>query len=796
MKKFRTLVVVLGVVIFAVGIAWASVEIERVTVNGVCRAWKVYDYSGALKRIEIFYDNAVGNLYADSSVTGSIAWAASLIPTNGTIKLHPGTYMVDRTTTITGATLEGKGATIKRIAQISTTTDNTITAGATTSITVADATGFLVGQSIAVKMSDNTYTASNYTISSIVGNVITVSAAFTPSSSGGTSTVYLSFDTLTVTGTKIHDLEIDGNKSNWTWYKWENTSEIKATGSNNHIASCYIHDAPGECIQEKASVPWNYLPVSTNNIYKNNLIQNINGNGVHLSASLGALIEGNYIDNTNLDGANVGHNGGNIGFSSQVSGLRVIGNTLKNGRCGVAGIGAQVNNVLISGNTISGATTYAIDGRLTTVNTSWIDVNITGNTITDSATIEMSVSNAVTTPAAPTGTVTTGSSIITSVSSVANVQVGMTISGTGIPADSYIIGTNGTNTIIIGSESRNAVVATGDATGTTLTIAGQYPKRLAITNNALYNTSITLSRILGASVSGNTIVMKSTDTTSKCIYLSNILWDFSVTNNVTRYGDGGIVGSSGGLTNTVIANNALGEFTSYGVYTGGTSTNVLIASNVITNTLSTNASGRQGIYATTGTHVKGNTIKQATGYATIRVDASKNNVILQGNTTTNTAYNGSARFDIRIESGNTAYMVINNQCTNPVSDVAAVGIRVSNNDALAGPPGTGKMILDNVAGPTLNQVYGSVNLVNANITVTLPTAVAGMNTCVVDSGTAHDIIVDVQATDNVVLVGSVGAGGVGITNASGSSTGDFVCLEALAANKWYVLKQQGTWASQ
>ncbi len=105
-------------------------------------------------------------------------------------------------------------------------------------------------------------------------------------------------------------------------------------------------------------------------------------------------------------------------------------------------------------------------------------------------------------------------------------------------------------------------------------------------------------------------------------------------------------------------------------------------------------------------------------------------------------------------------------------------------------------VLDNVSGPNASQSYGTRNLVNANITVLLPTAVAGMHTCIVDSGTAHDIIVDVQATDNIVLVGSVGAGGLGITNASGSSTGDYVCLEALQANKWYVTIKQGTWASQ
>jgi hypothetical protein len=105
-------------------------------------------------------------------------------------------------------------------------------------------------------------------------------------------------------------------------------------------------------------------------------------------------------------------------------------------------------------------------------------------------------------------------------------------------------------------------------------------------------------------------------------------------------------------------------------------------------------------------------------------------------------------------------------------------------------------ILDNVSGPTAAQSYGSLNVVNANITVLLPTAVAGMSMCVVDLGTAHDIIIDVQATDNIALLGATDTNGDGITNASGASTGDFACVVAYAANKWLVMQRQGTWAQQ
>lgn len=119
------------------------------------------------------------------------------------------------------------------------------------------------------------------------------------------------------------------------------------------------------------------------------------------------------------------------------------------------------------------------------------------------------------------------------------------------------------------------------------------------------------------------------------------------------------------------------------------------------------------------------------------------------------------------------------------------------NFATTGTLTGGIMILDNVTGPTAAQCYGSLDLMTSAGTVLLPTAVAGMSICVVDgAGTASDLIVDVQATDNVILVGVTQAGGVGITNASGSSTGDYVCLVSSAANKWRVLGKQGTWASQ
>jgi len=106
------------------------------------------------------------------------------------------------------------------------------------------------------------------------------------------------------------------------------------------------------------------------------------------------------------------------------------------------------------------------------------------------------------------------------------------------------------------------------------------------------------------------------------------------------------------------------------------------------------------------------------------------------------------------------------------------------------------IILDNVAGPTAAQCYGTWDIVNEAITVTLPTAVAGMNICIRDTGSAHDVIVDVQSGDDISLLGAEDTNGDGITNASGASTGDYVCVISATNGHWLVTHSRGTWAQQ
>jgi hypothetical protein len=101
------------------------------------------------------------------------------------------------------------------------------------------------------------------------------------------------------------------------------------------------------------------------------------------------------------------------------------------------------------------------------------------------------------------------------------------------------------------------------------------------------------------------------------------------------------------------------------------------------------------------------------------------------------------------------------------------------------------------ADPSTTGLYGTLFIATGAGTWILPdVAAAGQSACLMDSGTAHDLILDVTAGSTIRLKGTEQADGVGITNASGTSTGDFICVISVAAHKWSTMGMQGTWASQ
>ena len=332
--------------------------------------------SDSSESVSVSDHGAVGDGVSDDS--DAIISAINAAGTNGVVVFSPNkTYLVSKNLPMyAGQTFIGYGATIKRAAQIITTTVASITNGVTNTFPVADSTGFRVGQSISVFNGSN-YSNQNLTISEISGNtIVTANAAALTGGSpfSGTTYVALSFDLITPTdGCTIIGLSINGNKANWTYYRWEITTEIHSLMSSGGFfkaIDCKIDSAPGEAIQENST--------SAGNILKNNHITNSNGNGIHLSGSTGTLIDGNYIYNSNINGSTVGHNGGAIAVSNSVVDLTISNNQIDTARSGVGQVDSSDNSFLnIVGNTIKNMSAYMLEIR--GYNASVTDVAITGN---------------------------------------------------------------------------------------------------------------------------------------------------------------------------------------------------------------------------------------------------------------------------------------------------------------------------------------------------------------------------------------------------------------------------------
>jgi hypothetical protein len=106
-----------------------------------------------------------------------------------------------------------------------------------------------------------------------------------------------------------------------------------------------------------------------------------------------------------------------------------------------------------------------------------------------------------------------------------------------------------------------------------------------------------------------------------------------------------------------------------------------------------------------------------------------------------------------------------------------------------------KTLTDNTA-PLAADMGGVVLVWTQSGTTTLPAALEGMSACILDTGTAHDLILDVQAGDDIEMTAGQQTNGVGITNASGSSTADFACVVAWSDGHWTLMGSRGTWTSQ
>lgn len=325
-----------------------------------------WDVGGTGAAVYVSPGNGVATDYA------SIIAARDSAGVGGIVGFLPGkTYVLDRTVRfLSGQTIHGNGATIFRAAQAVSTTSTEIVSGTTKTVTLSAGGGanFKVGQWVNAYYGGIAATLA-IRIDAIVGDTITCNDAFRLPSGGtwaGGSTIATVGNIFElIDNSTLRDLIFDGNKDNTTYANWEVTAEVQMRGAGITVQRCTIKNAPGEGIVETGVTPFRD---ARNKIAYNN-ITDINGNGVHLSASYGCQVVNNVIINTNLNGNAVGHNGGCITLSNYVEHAIIANNHLEAGRSGVGQIDSADNSViLIQGNTVKDMTTYMLECRGNTIN--------------------------------------------------------------------------------------------------------------------------------------------------------------------------------------------------------------------------------------------------------------------------------------------------------------------------------------------------------------------------------------------------------------------------------------------
>jgi parallel beta helix pectate lyase-like protein len=309
-----------------------------------------------------------------------------LLLTGKHLIMEPGkTYLVSRPLIMQpGQILFGNGATLKRAAQIpATTTITAITAFVTTTITVADASHFLVGMGITVSQGG---VASElvHTIIAISGNQITVDTPFNVSYTGTTS-VWQGYHLLkTVDDCRVFDLTLDGNRSNWVagTTRFQQTADLALYGDRVVAERCRIVNSPGE-----ACTLFTGDDVSVLGCFVNNA----NGNGIHLASCVHPVVSGCRVVGVN-DDVTVGHADGCIISSNDVQDPTIVGNYCEDGICGVGSIDSAGNShVTITDNTIRNCTGTGLD-LVTGNNEATTNMVITGNRIYSSVKVSLQAS--------------------------------------------------------------------------------------------------------------------------------------------------------------------------------------------------------------------------------------------------------------------------------------------------------------------------------------------------------------------------------------------------------------------
>ncbi len=279
---------------------------------------------------------AIGDGTTDDT-TALESWVAS----GKNLALTPGkTYLHRRQLNMNtvGQVLDGKGATLKRAAQIVTTTTSAITSGVTTSVTLASVTGLVAGDQLVFEKS-GTYDVTARTIQSIVGSVVTFTTAIAITSASGTVNVRSGWNQLSINQAdcRVTNVIFDGNVSNWSWARWRHTCALTGStgGSRAQIDRCRFANQYGDAI--------------TMNAYGQtvafNTFDTIKGRGIVLGGIIGqpydiaAKVLYNTLLTTNGDTAVADADGtGAIAYSQGGPSVLIHGNYIAVGVDGISGV--------------------------------------------------------------------------------------------------------------------------------------------------------------------------------------------------------------------------------------------------------------------------------------------------------------------------------------------------------------------------------------------------------------------------------------------------------------------------
>ncbi|MGP0050100.1 MAG: hypothetical protein ACLPZR_14795 [Solirubrobacteraceae bacterium] len=311
---------------------------------------------------------AVGDGVTDDTAA-LLAWVASRM----SLALTPGkTYVHRQQLNIAcfGQQLNGNGATLKRIAQVSATSSTTIASGATNQLTINGSSNpFEVGDGIVVSQGGATGTY-DYPrqITAISGQQVTISGNFQVSLSGttnvylGGSQVYIGYDNCRVTNTVL-----DGNASNWTLTNWGVGVGIYVGPCNNALVDHNrLNNQIGDALETDNAVQA---------VFAFNDVENCAGRGFSFGASGADLDVGNKViynrfyncetnPNAYISPQGLGNDGhGSVSFSNGGQDCLIHGNQIDTGIEGVGGLGnLTAIGATISFNVFRNLSSCAIEG--------------------------------------------------------------------------------------------------------------------------------------------------------------------------------------------------------------------------------------------------------------------------------------------------------------------------------------------------------------------------------------------------------------------------------------------------